>query len=166
MCLASHPNLFYWFRNEDVFAPVFITSFMSACCFYNKSKQFSNHYGISFHNYIHTKISKSNLADVGTSQCMHWLTKYINKRCHAHSDMHSITLPHYSTPMHPYISSSKFSANWCATATYAWSACVSSGTSLCAWHITVCMALLVLIMYFFQPVHSCIEPSLHQLNFF
>ena len=32
----------------------------------------------------------------------------------AHSDMHSITWPHYSTTMHPYISSS---ANWRATAT-------------------------------------------------
>ena len=26
-----------------------------------------------------------------------WLTKYINKKCHAHSDTHSITWPHYST---------------------------------------------------------------------
>ena len=28
---------------------------------------------------------------------MHWLTKYKNKICHAHSDMHSIAWPHYST---------------------------------------------------------------------
>ena len=45
---------------------------------------------------------------------MHWLTKYTNKKCHAHSDMHSIPWPHYSAMCHPYISSSKFSA----TATY------------------------------------------------
>ena len=31
-------------------------------------------------------------------------------------------------------------------------------------HITVCMALLVCVVY--QPVHSCIETSLHQLDFF
>ena len=31
-------------------------------------------------------------------------------------------------------------------------------------HITVCMALLVCVL--FQPVHSCIEPSLHGLDLF
>ena len=31
-------------------------------------------------------------------------------------------------------------------------------------HITVCMALLVCVLC--QPVHSCIETSLHQLDFF
>ena len=31
-------------------------------------------------------------------------------------------------------------------------------------HITVCMALLVFVLC--QPVHSCIEPSLHGLDFF
>ena len=31
-------------------------------------------------------------------------------------------------------------------------------------HITLCMVLLVYVLR--QPVHSCIEPSLHQLDFF
>ena len=84
---------------------------------------------------------------------------------YAHSDMHvhSITWPHYATiaSLHKY--SSKFSANWCATATY-----VGAGWLL-PWpcyrvHITVCMALLVCVLC--QPVRSCIETSLHQLDFF
>ena len=40
---------------------------------------------------------------------MHWLTKYTNKKYHAHSDMHSITWP-YLFNNHPYINSSKLSA--------------------------------------------------------
>ena len=35
---------------------------------------------------------KRNLADVRMSQWMHWLTKHTNKKCHAHSDMHSIII--------------------------------------------------------------------------
>ena len=46
---------------------------------------------------------------------MHWLTKYTNKECDTCSDMHSIIILFNN---HPYISSSKFSANWDATATY------------------------------------------------
>ena len=62
---------------------------------------------------------KRNLAHVGMIQWMHWLTKYKNKTCHAHSDMHSITSVTTLFNNHPYISSSKFSAaNWRATATY------------------------------------------------
>ena len=30
------------------------------------------------------------VADVGMACTLHWLTKYTNKICHAHSDMHSI----------------------------------------------------------------------------
>ena len=30
---------------------------------------------------------------------MHWLTKYTNKKCHAHGDMHFITWPHYSASL-------------------------------------------------------------------
>ena len=30
---------------------------------------------------------------------MHWLTEYINKKCHAHSDMHSIAWPHLPYPL-------------------------------------------------------------------
>ena len=33
---------------------------------------------------------KRNLPDVGMAQWMHWLTKYTNKKCHAHSDGHII----------------------------------------------------------------------------
>ena len=40
---------------------------------------------------------KRNLADVGMSQYMNALTdKCTNKKCHAHSNMHSITWQHYS----------------------------------------------------------------------
>ena len=45
---------------------------------------------------------------------MHWLTKYINKKCHAHSDMHSITLFNN----HPYISSNGMPVGTKFTATY------------------------------------------------
>ena len=44
---------------------------------------------------------------------MHWLTKYINKTCHTHSDALYTMATLFNN--HPYISSSKFSANWCAT---------------------------------------------------
>ena len=40
---------------------------------------------------------KRNLADVGMLNAMHWLMKYTDNLCHAHSDTHSITWPHYST---------------------------------------------------------------------
>ena len=30
---------------------------------------------------------------------MHWLTEYINKKCHGHSDMHSIAWPHLPYPL-------------------------------------------------------------------
>ena len=46
---------------------------------------------------------------------MQWLTKYKNKKCYAHSDMHSMATLFNN---HLYISSGKFSANWRATATY------------------------------------------------
>ena len=61
---------------------------------------------------------KRNLADVGMSQWMHWLTKYTNKKCHAHSGMHSIIIMGTLFNNHPYISSSgwpvgnKFSATY------------------------------------------------------
>ena len=41
---------------------------------------------------LHKKIPIRNLADVVMSQWMQWLTKYTNKKCHAHSDMHSTPL--------------------------------------------------------------------------
>ena len=44
--------------------------------------------------------------------------KVHNKTFHAHSYMHSITNMATLFNNHPYISSSKFSANWHATATY------------------------------------------------
>ena len=31
-------------------------------------------------------------------QRTHWLTKYTNNQCHAHSDMHSITWPAFIEP--------------------------------------------------------------------
>ena len=49
---------------------------------------------------LHKKISKKKSTpcrDGSMHECMHWLTKYKNKMYHAHSDMHSITWPHYST---------------------------------------------------------------------
>ena len=57
-----------------------------------KKRTCRNRYPVS----IKRIMSKKNLvaeSDVGMAQCikMHWLTKYINKKCHAHSDMHSIT---------------------------------------------------------------------------
>ena len=45
----------------------------------------------------HPKDLFKNLADVGMAQRTHWLTKYTNKELMPHSDMHSITQPHYST---------------------------------------------------------------------
>ena len=49
---------------------------------------------------------------------MHWLTKYTNMKCHAHCDMHALHTTAILFNSYPYISSSKFSANWHATATY------------------------------------------------
>ena len=37
---------------------------------------------------------------------MHWLTKYINKKFHEHSDMHFITCMATLLNNHPYISNS------------------------------------------------------------
>ena len=57
---------------------------------------------------LHKTISEKKSSPCrGMVQCMnaHWLTKYTNKTCHAHSDMHSITWPHLFNN-HPYISSS------------------------------------------------------------
>ena len=64
-----------------------------------------------------------------------------------------------SLSIHQYISSRKISANWRATATYVGNMWLCYGV-----HITVCIALLVCVHC--QSVHSCIEPSLHQLDFF
>ena len=72
------------------------------------------------------------------AQRIHWLTKYTNKNCHAHSDMHSIPWPHYSTTIPTYVSSHGMPF----TATYvqgwllnnvamAWSACVHACVRTC-----------------------------------
>ena len=55
---------------------------------------------------------RRNLANVGMSQLMHWLTKYTNKKCYAHSDIHALNYTTMATLFnsHPYISSNKFSA--------------------------------------------------------
>ena len=37
---------------------------------------------------------------------MHWMTKYTNKKFHAHSDMHSIIIMATLFSNHPYVSSS------------------------------------------------------------
>ena len=117
---------------------------------------------------LHKKISKKKSSwcrDISMHECTGWQSTQTRSAMYAHSDMHvhSITWPHYATiaSLHKY--SSKFSANWCATATY-----VGAGWLL-PWpcyrvHITVCMALLVCVLC--QPVRSCIETSLHQLDFF
>ena len=49
---------------------------------------------------------------------MHWLTKYTNKECNTCSDMHALYNMTTLFNNHPYRSSSKFSANRHATATY------------------------------------------------
>ena len=59
---------------------------------------------------LHKKISKKKSTpcrDGSMHECMHWLTKYKNKTCHAHSTMHSINMATLFNN-HPYISSSKF----------------------------------------------------------
>ena len=57
---------------------------------------------------LHKKISKKKSSHVGWLNArIHWLTKYKNKKCHAHSDMHSITWPCTLFNNHPYVSSSK-----------------------------------------------------------
>ena len=81
---------------------------------------------------------------------MHWLTKYTKKKCHVHSDIHSITCMATLFNNHPYISSSKYYGCWIMWPCY-------------RVHITVCMALPCVLS---QPVHSCIGTSLHQLDFF
>ena len=63
---------------------------------------------------LHKKISKkksSPCRDGSMHECMHWLTKYKNKTCHAHSDyaLHN-TATLFNN--HPYISSSKFEASF------------------------------------------------------
>ena len=67
---------------------------------------------------LHKKISKINLADVGISQWMHWLSKYTNKMCHTHSDMYSIIIMATLFNNHPYMSSSGMPVDTKFTATY------------------------------------------------
>ena len=47
--------------------------------------------------YLHKKISKRNLADVGMNQWMHCMADKTHKQGMPHNDMLSITWPHYST---------------------------------------------------------------------
>ena len=93
---------------------------------------------------------------------MHWLKKYTNKKCHAHSDMH---LHNMATLFnnHPYVSSSGTPVGTKFTATYVGMVVEYCGHVMEV-HITVCMALLICVLC--QPVHSCIEPSLHGVDFF
>ena len=115
------------------------------------------------------------------AQRIHWLTKYTNKKCHAHSDMHSIPWPHYSTTIPTYVSSHGMPF----TATYvqgwllnnvamAWSACVHACVRVCV-RACVCacvracvraciLALLVCVLTL--SASAFIEPSLDQLDFF
>ena len=58
---------------------------------------------------------KRNLAHIGMAQCMNAQTR---SAMHAHSDVHSITWPHYSSNNHPYISSSDTPVGTKFTATY------------------------------------------------
>ena len=64
--------------------------------------------------------------------------KYTNKKCHAHSDLHSIHMAILFNS-HPYISSSKCSVNWRATATYVGMVearciiCTLGQTNVCSW---------------------------------
>ena len=65
---------------------------------------------------------------------------------------------------YPYISSSKFSANWHATATN-----IGMVVEYCG-HVmecicTVCISLPVFVVCC-QPVHSCIDSPLHGLDLF
>ena len=48
---------------------------------------------------------------------MHWLTKYTNKKCHAHGDMHSIQWPHYSSTI---LASSPIHASCCVRVVKNW----------------------------------------------
>ena len=63
---------------------------------------------------------------------MHWVTKYTNRKCHADSDMHFMDTMATLFNNHLYISSSKFSANWCAT-TYHPCTHGYDIVSLCGW---------------------------------
>ena len=80
---------------------------------------------------------KRNLAHVGMAQCMNALADRVQKQvpCTQWYALHNMdTLVNN----HPYISSSEFSANWCASATYVgrWIMWPCYGV-----YITVCMAL-------------------------
>ena len=71
---------------------------------------------------------------VGIAQCMNALADKVHNR-HAHSVMQSITWPHYSTN----------------NVAMLWSA-----------YITVCLALLVMFMYFAsQCIHALSHPYIH-----
>ena len=96
---------------------------------------------------------------------MHWLTKYINKKCHAHSEyaLHNIPATLFNNK----------SAGLCTLVQQPSLKLVPTGMPLLldgwllnnvallwgAYYCTSCLCTC-------QPVHSCIEPSLHQLDFF
>ena len=91
------------------------------------------------------------------NEWMHWLTKYKNKKC-----MHAYALYNMATLFnnHPYISSSGAPVCPKFTATYV-------GMVFVCVHATECICTHAFLAFVLcQPVHSCSEPSLHELNFF
>ena len=95
----------------------------------------------------------------GCNECTGWQSIATSKKCHAHSDMHSIPWPYYSHN-HPCLSSSGTPVSTKFTATYVhvgWLlnnvAMVWSAYALCA-----CMVLLVWQCVLCQPVHLFSHP--------
>ena len=87
---------------------------------------------------------------------MNALAYKAHKQGMPHSDMHSISRPHYPTTMHPYISSSKFSVNWHATATYLCRDAWLLNNVAVLWSVYHCVVFLLCVLC--QPVHSLIHP--------
>ena len=117
---------------------------------------------------------KRNLADVGMAQWMRWLTNHTNKKCHAHSDMHSIPWAHYSTTGQVIqgVLLDQTGGDEVLTHFETWTLFFCGGTWLLnnvpmpmVWsayhcvHGTSCLCAL-------PSASAFIEPSLHQLDFF
>ena len=137
---------FYWACprscNNEIISRRCMDELIMYCNFYVYKKQ----------KQVSIEISKRNLADVGMVQWMHQLTKYTNKVCYT---LHNIATLFNN---HLYISSSKFSADWRATATYV-------GYVGC-WIMWECYGVFSIPCLCTLLASAFIEPSLHQLDFF
>ena len=103
---------------------------------------------------LHKKFLKRNLAIVGMAQCMNALADKVYQQEVPCTQWYAVHTMATLFNNHPYISSSKFSANWRATATY-----VGIVVELCG-HVMECISLCAWHFLFFYYVSQCI----HALN--